>query len=279
MISSATINIMPTFLKERTVLIEIHHETVSDIPLLHVVKAGHEKTALPFVIFVHGFTSAKEHNLHFAYLLAQKGFRVVLPEAMLHGERSDGRSVEQMSFEFWKIVIKTISELQMVKDYFMNKGIIDEEAIGLVGTSMGGIVTLGALTQYRWIQAAVSLMGNPSYVEFAKSQVAYLKEKNVNIPFSDEELNKSYDILRTYDLTLQANKLQERPLLFWHGKQDNVVPFQPTYDFFKTIKNDYKNKPAHLSFIVDEYAGHKVTREGLLKTVDWFETHLLKSSQ
>ena len=71
-------------------MIQIHKEIVKGVPLLHVVKAGHEEKMLPLIFFIHGFTSAKEHNLHFAYLLAEKGFRVVLPDAILHGERTDG---------------------------------------------------------------------------------------------------------------------------------------------------------------------------------------------
>ena len=35
-------------------------------------KRGEKEKALPLVFFIHGFTSAKEHNLHFAYLLAEK---------------------------------------------------------------------------------------------------------------------------------------------------------------------------------------------------------------
>ena len=40
-------------------------------------------------IFLHGFTSAKEHNLHYAYNLAKKGIRVLLPDAHLHGVREE----------------------------------------------------------------------------------------------------------------------------------------------------------------------------------------------
>ncbi len=68
-------------------MIQIENQTVSGIPFLHIVKEENRHRAVPLVIFIHGFRSAKEHNLHIAYLLAEKGFRAVLPEALHHGER------------------------------------------------------------------------------------------------------------------------------------------------------------------------------------------------
>ena len=56
------------------------------------------------------------------------------------------------------------------------KNLIDSERIGMVGTSMGGIVTLGSLTRYKWIKAAVSLMGMPYYEKFALWQIKELEK-------------------------------------------------------------------------------------------------------
>ena len=256
-------------------MIQIRKEIIDGIPLLHVVKNDDEKKMLPLVFFVHGFTSAKEHNLHFAYLLAEKGIRAVLPEAILHGDRSDGRNNEEITYDFWNIVKNTITELEILKNDFVARGLADQERIGLVGTSMGGIVTLGALTQYEWIKTAVSLMGSPNHEEFARNQIMQIREAGVQLPFSNEELENEFISLGKYDLSAHPEALAARPLLFWHGKKDPVVPFQPTYDFYQRIKSDYAQNPEDLQFIVDEQADHKVSREALLRTVEWFEKHLL----
>ncbi|MCJ8005988.1 esterase [Lederbergia wuyishanensis] len=256
-------------------MIEIRKEQVNDIPLLHVVRNGNEEQMLPLIIFVHGFTSAKEHNLHFAYLLADKGFRVLLPEAMFHGERNNGRNDDTIMYHFWDIVMNTISELEEIKADFVRRRLADSEKIGLAGTSMGGIITLGALTQYEWVKTAVSLMGSPHYVAFAKAQIDQLKKSNPSLSLPEEELEKMYEGLKKYDLSNQPEKLRGRPIMFWHGKKDPVVPFQPTYNFYQNIKTDYEKNPFNLKFIVENEADHKVSREGLLQTVDWFEKHLL----
>lgn len=252
-------------------MIEIHNEYVNDIPLLHVVKTGKYNEVLPLVFFVHGFTSAKEHNLHFAYLLAEKGFRVILPEAKLHGERNEGISFEKVSYQFWDIVIQTISELASIKEMYVKKGMVDEERIGIVGTSMGGIVTFGALTQYKWIKVAVSLMGSPNYEQLSRSQIKQLKEANIHLPLTEEQLDEKLSMLQAFDLSKQPELVNGRPLLFWHGLKDAVVPFNPTFEFYESLKKGNENK---VKFIVDKKAGHKVSREALLETVVWFDNHL-----
>jgi fermentation-respiration switch protein FrsA (DUF1100 family) len=243
---------------------------INGIPSLHIVEKGRELEQLPFVIFVHGFTSAKENNLHYAYLLAEKGLRVALPEALFHGERQEGLQAKELSFRFWDIVLTTIEEINLVKNYFEARELIDLERIGLAGTSMGAIVTLGALTKYKWIHSAVSLMGSPYYQSFARLQMEEMKKRGIQLPLPDVEIKQLFDTLKHYDLSLQPEKLDNRPLFLWHGKLDQVVPFEYSRQFYDTIKNKYSK----VEFLADEKAGHQVSREGLMRTVDWFETNL-----
>ncbi|MEH7386687.1 prolyl oligopeptidase family serine peptidase [Bacillus sp. JJ1521] len=255
-------------------MVIVEKKRIADIPALHIVKDQLKDEAAPLILFIHGFGSAKEHNLHYAYLYAEEGYRVVLPEADYHGERDKGLEDLEMNFKFWDIVVHEIKELQSIKDELVGKGLADETRIGVAGTSMGGIVTLGALTQYPWIKTAVSLMGSPYYEEFCRGQIEELKVHDIELPFSDSELEEKYAELRKYDLSIQPEKLDGRPLFFWHGEKDKMVPFKYTYGFYREIKPLYKGKGENLSFIADTRADHKVTREGLLASVEWFKKHL-----
>lgn len=247
---------------------------VKNIPLLHIVDNDLQNKKTPFVIFVHGFTSEKEVNLHYAYKLAEKGIRVVLPEALYHGERSEHLGTKELSFSFWKIVLNEISEINLIKEHFEANAIIDSNRIGLAGTSMGGITTLGALTQYDWIKAAVSLMGSPCYTAYLRAQLDAFHKNGVDIPLTTEEVNEQLTQLEPFDLSLHKDRLQKRPLLFWHGERDDVVPFAPTYQFYKDIMPEYEREPEKLQFIADPIAGHKVSREGTQALVNWFARHL-----
>ncbi|MGG0944573.1 prolyl oligopeptidase family serine peptidase [Bacillus subtilis] len=255
-------------------MIQIENQTVSGIPFLHIVKEENRHRAVPLVIFIHGFTSAKEHNLHIAYLLAEKGFRAVLPEALHHGERGEEMAVEELAGHFWDIVLNEIEEIGVLKNHFEKEGLIDGDRIGLAGTSMGGITTLGALTAYDWIKAGVSLMGSPNYVELFQQQIDHIQSQGIEIDVPEEKVQQLVKRLELRDLSLQPEKLQQRPLLFWHGAKDKVVPYAPTRKFYDTIKSHYSEQPERLQFIGDENADHKVPRAAVLKTIEWFETYL-----
>lgn len=227
---------------------------------------------LPTILFIHGFTSAKEHNLHYAYYLAEQGFRVILPEASMHGERCENVTEAELNHSFWEIVLTTIEELDYLVKDLSEKTLVDSDRIGLVGTSMGGIATLGALTQYDWIKVAVSLMGCPAYVSLAEAQMKGLEQNGQSLSLAEQ--GQIYDTLATFDLSQQPEKLKKRPLLFWHSEVDDVVPFEPAYTFYLDVKRYYAENEHHLKFIKDETSGHKVSRSGVLETVRWFKNHL-----
>src|SRR5690625_3496931 len=118
-------------------MIGIYKKETANIHYLVVVENTNEFKALPTIIYSHGFTSAKEHNLPLAYLLAEKGFRVILPDSKFHGEREHASSHLKRQLSFWDIVIQNIKELQIIKDKLDEEGLILEQKIGLAGTSIG----------------------------------------------------------------------------------------------------------------------------------------------
>lgn len=101
-----------------------------------------------------------------------------------------------------------------------------------------------------------------------------MREKKIELPITEEQIDQRREELKRFDLSLRSDKLNMRPLLFWHGKQDGTVPFALTRRFYESIIPLYEARPDLPHFIEDERAGHKVSREGLLKTVEWFDAHL-----
>lgn len=260
-------------------MVVIEKERIGHIPVLHVSEQSVSDEELPLVIFIHGFQSAKEHNLHYAYLMAEKGFRVILPDVVYHGERDEGYSESDLMPRFWEMVLETIKELPLLKDDLLSRKLIDPKRIGIAGSSMGGIVTNGALATYDWLSAGVSLMGNPSYVAFAELQIGEMKKRDNKFPLTDEETTQAISQLKPFDLSLNRDKLANRPLLFWHGAKDHVVPYQYAYRFYEEVKSSYNEVDDKIDFILDKKAGHKVSRDGVLQTAKWFEKHLLPTIQ
>lgn len=255
-------------------MIVVEKKRLNHIPVLHVVKQNQFSERMPLIIFLHGFTSTKERNMHPAYLFAEKGFRVIMPEAKYHGERSEGLSESQLGFHFWEIVLNSIAEVETFKDVLVGEGLADPDRIGVAGTSMGAITTLGALAKYDWIKAAVSLMGDPSYEQLALWQLNEIEKRNVKLELTKEEVTSLLNELKQYDLTLQPEKLNNRPVLFWHGKLDQVVPYSGAYHFYEQNRLKYEGAEDLFHFITDEKAGHAVSNAGVIAAADWFEKHV-----
>lgn len=254
---------------------KISKERWGDIPLLHITPEGSEKQKLPTVIFLHGHMSAKEHNLHYAYQLADKGIRVLLPDAHLHGEREEGQDAIQLSLRFWEIVLTSIEEIGFIHNMAKEKNLVEgEPAIG--GTSMGGITTLGAMTVYPWIPAAAVMMGAANYVELASAQMSQFESRGFTLPITAEERSNMLATLAQFDGTKKLESFSGRPMFFWHGEQDTVVPFGPTYEFYKKLKSTYSDADEKLQFLREKETGHAVSRPGMLAATEWFAGQLAR---
>lgn len=213
-------------------MIGVIHKKYNQIPVLEVVDVKNETQPLPVVVYFHGFTSAKEHNLPLAYRLADQGYRVVLPDSEYHGEREIEMSAQKRQLVFWDIVMQNIKELNDLHNLLLRQGLLLDDRIGVAGTSMGGITTSAALVQYPWIKAAAVLMGSPKVTTYAKTLVDHLKQAG-KMPIKDAVIDKLYQDLETIDLSLKPERLQNRPVLFWHGDKDPVVPFDHSHSFYE----------------------------------------------
>lgn len=246
-------------------------ELWGNIPVLHIFDEEISNNA-PIVLFLHGFESAKEHNLHYAYQLVNQGCRVILPDALLHGDRAEKLDQVEISLRFWEIVLTSIEEVGKLKEELIERGYLIDQKIGLAGTSMGGITTLGCLTAYPWIDAAAIMMGTPGYVELAKAQMALVEQKGFKIPLNSEERKNMFDTLASFDASKQMHKLADKPLFFWHGEKDPVVPFEPTARFIEALKHEYEEND--IVFMKEKSAGHAVSRKGMLSATKWLSNNL-----
>ncbi len=254
-------------------MIEVNKEYWSNIPLLHVVDQNKKEQSLPTLTYIHGFTSAKEHNLPLAYLMAEKGYRVLLPDAILHGEREEDITDQERELRFFEIVKHNLDDIENIYEELVAKQLLDGNRFGLAGTSMGGITTAAALTQFSWIKAAGVLMGSPKITEYAQQLIAFMKSQQNELPITEEEIAVLMDELRGMDLSLQTEKLFGRPLFFWHGEDDQVVPFEHAYSFYEEAIDHYKN-PENIRFLKEIGRGHKVTRFAIVEFVKWLEYQL-----
>ncbi|WP_181349156.1 prolyl oligopeptidase family serine peptidase [Thalassobacillus sp. CUG 92003] len=254
-------------------MIGIYQEKLEDIPVLIVVDSSKEGQPLPVFTYYHGFTSAKEHSLVQAFMLAQKGYRVVLPDSILHGVRDEEINHQELQFKFWEIVDQNLLDIQTIYEALQERQLILQQRFGLGGTSMGGITTAAALTMYPFIKVAAVMMGSPKPVDFAEKMIQDVKKTGIELPITDEQLQELYATLNEVDLSKQIDKLYGRPIFFWHGDADSVVPFEHAYDFYNEAISHYKN-PENIRFLREVGQDHKVSRFAMLEFANWVEMHL-----
>lgn len=253
--------------------VTINKEMWSDIPLLHVSQDEEMNRPLPTIIYLHGITSSKEHNLPIAYLLAEQGYRVILPDAMLHGEREEDISAVALQMRFFEIIKQNLDDIEAIYQELAAKNLIQGDRLGVAGTSMGGITTAAALTQFSWISVAGILMGTPKLTDFATMAINNMKEQSPDITIPEQQVQSIMEEMGEIDLSRRMETLFDRPLFFWHGEDDQVVPFDQSYSFYQEAVKTYTN-PEQIQFIREANRGHKVSRMATNELVQWFTKQL-----
>lgn len=242
----------------------IRKRELGNIPLLEVVPSKQRNDKLPLIIYYHGWQSAKELNLTQARYLARKGFRVLLPDAVNHGERKQPVS-KIPSLTFWQSIHSNLFEFGFIVAHFQKIGFVDD-VIGVGGTSMGGITTCALLTHHPEIKAAACLMGSPKLVAYQKRIVKHAGKLNRYLPPDYFEL---LNWIPDYDLSLRPETLDGRPLYIWHGTQDNIVPYHHVAEFAEEQK-DVPN-----IFFTDEDENHLVKTSTMRDVTTFFVDELL----
>lgn len=248
-------------------MITVSEQIRGNLPVLEVVASDLVTKKVPLVFFYHGWTGCKEKVLTQGYELAKKGFRVVLPDAYYHGKRaSEPASKHQL--EFWQIISQSVAEFPTLLKAYEEVGYTK---LGVSGLSMGGITTCALMTTYEQIDAGVCLEGCPHPLAFAKQLVAAIPAAK-QLPA--DLLTKQYQQIAKFDLALQPEKLANRPLHFWHGTADDMVPYQLTADFYQTLAE--RDFASQLSMTTSQGVGHKVSYETTLEMAAKFAQYFEK---
>jgi len=253
-------------------MIHIIDQQIDDISYLMVEKSTLQGKSCPTVIYFHGFNGERDASLTIAYRIAQNNIRVILPDALMHGDREGEITQTEKELAFWDIVLQNVKEVEIIKNELDKLNLIGEHKIGIGGTSMGGITTSAVLTKYDWVDAGVIVMGAPNLSEYASRLVGDFNEANEKkIP--EKELEKAKEMIKTLDLSLNPTSIENVPLLFWHGEEDDVVPMKYALNFYE------KNKSLpniQMKFIKEAGRAHNVSRLAMNETAKWFTNHLQK---
>lgn len=212
--------------------LEIRYRKIGNIPILEVVDQEKIYEKLPLIIYYHGWQTQKELVLTQGRKLAKQGFRVVLPDAANHGERKTEVSAIP-SLTFWQSIHTNLFEFSFIVDFFRHMDLVDW--IGVGGVSMGGMTTCGLLVHHPEISVAACVMGSPDYLEYRAALKKNIIQRGYSLPID-------YDLLtgwiEDYDLNSLYSKVSKRPLLFWHGTEDEKISYEQVANFVDQNQGD-----------------------------------------
>lgn len=249
-------------------MVEIETRPLAGIPVLHAFPAGKRDLPLPCIIFYHGFTSSSLVYSYFAVALAQAGFRVVMPDAPDHGARFTSDAQERM-YRFWQILQQNMQEFTALRAALVAENRLLDERLAVGGASMGGMTTLGIMARRPEVKCAASLMGSGYFTRLARTLFPPLQ---VQTPEQQAEFDTIIAPLAEWDVAHQLTRLADRPLLLWHGQDDDVVPAIETFRLQQALIQAGLDN--NLTCLWEAGVRHRITPEALAATVAFFRQHL-----
>jgi len=229
----------------------------------------------PLVICQHGFTGNKESMLKTCMMLADAGFVSVSIDAEKHGERKDPevlRSLNQDPAQLFQILTGTVEDVGKVIDYAGENLNVDLERVGMMGVSMGAIITLLAATSEERLKAVVSVIGGGNF------QVLVRKSSLYRIGLETKHLEKfaqsAGELIRKYDPISNVHLFRSIPVLLLNGERDDLIPLECASSLYEALKPHYRDAPDRLRMKVYEGIGHEYTSEMEKEAVEWLRRNL-----
>ena len=243
-------------------MIELEIRQFGDHESVHAVPAGKLSQPLPVVIFYHGFTSSKLVYSYFAVALAQAGFRVVMPDAPDHGARFTGDEQARQG-QFWPILHGNLTEFAALRDGLYQARLVADERLAVAGASMGGMTALGIMARHPEVKCVASLMGSGYFTSLAPTLFP---------PQPSASFAEMVSPLADWEVTTRLPRLADRPLLLWHGEEDDVVPAAETFRLQQALRHEGLDK--NLTCLWEAGVKHRITPTALDATVAFFRQHL-----
>lgn len=186
----------------------------------------------PLIVKIHGGPTAhttSAFNLWTQYWTS-RGFAVL--DVNYGGSTGYGRAFRNSLYENWGIV--DVEDCEYGAKYLIDKGLVDPQKTAITGGSAGGYTTLAALTFGSIFKVGASYYGVSDPVLLAKEthkfEAKYLDQ--LIGPYPERE-----DLYQARSPLFHVNRLK-KPVIFFQGLQDKVVPPDQAEILFDALKSN-----------------------------------------
>ncbi len=211
----------------------------------------------PAIISIHGGGGSKaDVEITAVERLVEAGITLVTIDAYQHGERApqgfDMTRARANLAVFLEIIEHTARDLFTVLDFLRDDPMIDSDAIGLRGGSMGGYIVLMAVGQGFPAAAVLSICGGADYERIWK-----LRGSGAAQPGAAEVLARAPDV----DPIYHPAAFPPRPVLMIHGARDPIVPIAGQRALYDALVPLYSGNPGDCLFLT--HAGEHATPDDI----------------
>lgn len=242
---------------------------IGELPAIYACKG--ETRGKNLVIWLPGFSGAKEGTEGQLKALAEQGFVGLCFDPYQHGERRiepndqlRTRVRGNIRRFFWPILAKTAEEVPSVIDWCIRELGVSAN-VGIGGTSMGGDISVAAAGVDRRIRAVAALVGTPDW----------MRPGSFEPPGEpDEAAQKDYD--RRNPLT-HLNDFRHHPAItFESGAVDMQVPPDGGQRFVAALleKGIYPKDSPLLRVTLHPGVPHRIDPKMIENAMAWFKEHL-----
>ncbi|MCL6260136.1 dienelactone hydrolase family protein [Aquiflexum sp. TKW24L] len=241
---------LPDGNREKIIFKGVNNSTVP--AYLTIPKNG--ATSHPVVVIADGIYGSKERWFEddswpkgglITKSFLRAGFAVLILDAAYHGERTSEYDYVSPPFpltfpnEARHMVIQTATEYRRAIDYLSTRSEIDTSRIGMMGLSMGAVITFQLSSIDPRIKTAVAGLTPP-----------------LKLPE-----------LQAGDVCTFANHVSCNSFLMFMGNEDPFYSMEEAHELYDRIPISQKE-------FVEYNVGHEPPAEYVEKVTDWFEKHL-----
>lgn len=246
----------------------INKATVAEIPLIW--REPEQTTARKLVIWLPGFSGAKEAMEPYLADLAAAGFVALSFDPYQHGERRIETQEElrtrirgNIRRYFWPILAQTAEETPIIINWAIaHLGVA--ETVGMGGISMGGDIAVAATAVDQRIGVVAAAIATPDW----------LRPDSFEPPGEpDAAAQACYD--RRNPLT-HLDAYRHCPAIsFQCGAEDQQVPPDGAQRFIRALTQEiYAAHPDRLEAVLHQGVAHAFPAQSWDKCVRWFHKHL-----
>lgn len=227
---------------------------------------------LPLIVHPHGGPTGITANEYMSparwvYRLTQRGFAVFMPNY----RGSTGRGIEFAEANIGDMGGRDFQDIMAGVDALIERGIADEEKLGIGGWSYGGFLTAWAITQTDRFKAAVAGAAITDWLSFHGT--SYLCAWD-SLHYQADPYVRGSVYERFSPMLYIANA--RTPTLILHGEKDGDVPLSQGVELFRALREH----GVESEMVIYPREPHSVSetphvRDLLQRTCDWFESHVL----